>query len=143
MHLTTYTDYSLRVLIYLKLNEDRLCNVKEVSEFFKLSNNHIVKVVNNLGKLGLIETFRGKGGGIKLVEKANSQKIGQLVRQLEPDRELVDCVSNDGVVCGVAPVCNLIKVLDDARESFYRELDNYTLEDAINYSRTDKIKFEI
>lgn len=143
MHLTTYTDYSLRVLIYLKLNEDRLCSAKEVSDFFQLSHNHIVKVVNNLGKLELIQTFRGKGGGIRLDEKAGKQKIGQLVRLLEPDKELVDCISSEGFVCGVAPVCKLVSVLDDARESFYNELDRYSLEDVIDYSLSKKIKFNI
>ncbi|MGD2118326.1 MAG: Rrf2 family transcriptional regulator [Chromatiales bacterium] len=135
MHLTTYTDYSLRVLIYLKINEGKLCHVAEVSDYFQISKNHIMKVVNNMAHLGLIDSVRGKGGGIRLNPQANDQKIGDLVRQLEPEKMLVQCVNKEGKLCEVAPICKLTAVLDGALDGFYGELNNYTLKDIVSLGK--------
>lgn len=131
MRITTFSDYSLRVLIYLKQNEDRIAKISEISDYFQVSRNHIVKVVNNLARLGLIETIRGKGGGLRLFKMAESQKLGQLLKMLEPDSSLIQCVSREGLLCKVAPICNLVPVLDHALERFYAELDQYTLVDMV------------
>lgn len=82
MRLTLYTDYSLRTLIYLAaMNQNRLCNIQEIADAYKISRNHLMKVIHNLGKLGYIETIRGRNGGFKLAKQPNEINIGELVRQ--------------------------------------------------------------
>lgn len=132
MNLTTFTDYSLRVLMYLKLRNGERATVSEVSEYFRVSQNHIVKVVHNLGKMGLIETSRGKGGGFALLPEADHARVGDLVRLLEPDKELIACTDKSGQACTIAPACLLVPVLDSALEKFYGELNRYTLADIVN-----------
>lgn len=118
--------------MYLKLHEDGFATATEISDYFQLSQNHIVKVISNLGKLGLIETIRGKGGGVRIRSSADQEKLGHLVRSLEPERDLVQCVNKEGQHCAVAHACKLTKILDDAIASFYGHLDQFTLEDILN-----------
>lgn len=138
MNLTTFTDYSLRVLMYLKLRNGTRVTVSEVSEYFGVSQNHIVKVVHNLGKMGLIETSRGKGGGFALLPHADQTRLGDLVRLLEPDKDMVACTDKSGVACTIAPACLLVPILDSAVEKFYSELNRYTLADIVNAQQSDK-----
>ncbi|MGR5540844.1 Rrf2 family transcriptional regulator, partial [Vibrio campbellii] len=85
MHLTSFTDYSLRTLIYLaSLPQGELTNITHVTELFGVSRNHMVKVINRLGQLEYIETVRGKNGGIRLLKPAHEIKVGQVVRDIEP-----------------------------------------------------------
>lgn len=93
MHITRYTDYSLRVLIFLGLEKDRLCTIQEISESYNISSNHLMKVVHALNKKGYIETVRGKNGGMRLRMEPNEIRIGVLVREMEPDMSLVECFS--------------------------------------------------
>ena len=69
MQLTLYTDYSLRVLIYLGTYPGKQVTITEVAECYKISRNHLVKVVNNLSNLGYIHTARGRGGGMLLAHE--------------------------------------------------------------------------
>lgn len=131
MHLTTFTDYSLRVLMYLSLKSPNRVTVGQISEFFNVSRNHVVKVVNNLAHLGLIHTARGKGGGMELLPAAWEVPMGDLVRQLEPDARVINCTARDGKVCSIAGMCNLSKALDDASERFHEELNRYRLVDVV------------
>jgi Rrf2 family nitric oxide-sensitive transcriptional repressor len=131
MRLTLYSDYSLRVLIYLGLHPDRLASVAEVSEAYGVSQNHIVKVVHNLAKLGFVKTTRGRGGGIKLAGDPAALNLGQVVRQTEPATTLVECFDAASNTCRLAPCCGLKSVLAAAQEAFYAVLDRYTLADVI------------
>ena len=143
MHLTTFTDYSLRVLMYLKINDAALATVAEISQYFDVSQNHIVKVVNNLSRLGLIQTQRGKGGGIRLLEAANQQKIGSLVRELEPTKEPVQCINKEGKECAITHACKLNSMIDQAMQNFFDELDNYTLDDIVVLSQPSQPVIQI
>jgi len=93
MRLTAYTDYSLRVLIYLGLQKDRLATISEISNSYGISENHLMKITHNLGKLGYITTVRGRGGGMRLAGKPEEINLGQFARQVEPDFALVDCLT--------------------------------------------------
>jgi len=132
MRLTAYTDYSLRVLIYLALQEHRLATIGEISAAYGISANHLMKIIHNLGKLGYIDTVRGRAGGMKLAGMPQEVNLGQLVRQVEPDFAIVDCFDpNRRRECVIAPACRLQLILDKAVRAFLDVLDNYTLADLL------------
>lgn len=132
MKLTAYTDYSLRVLIYLGLRGDRLATISELSETYGLSANHLMKIIHNLGKLGYIETVRGRGGGMKLAGAPEEINLGQVVRQMETDFAIVECFDPvRRTDCVITPACRLQIVLGKAVEAFLDVLDNHTLADLL------------
>ncbi|WP_216829810.1 Rrf2 family transcriptional regulator [Alkalihalobacterium elongatum] len=139
MQLTTYTDYSLRVLLYLGTQPaDKLASIKEISSTYGISNNHLSKIVYELGKLGLIETIRGRNGGIKLAKLPKDINIGAVVRQTE-DLEVVECFDIDRNQCIISSGCRLKHVLNEAMKAYLQVLDKYTLEDMLvnkDYLRT-------
>ncbi|ETT82577.1 Rrf2 family transcriptional regulator [Viridibacillus sp. FSL R5-0477] len=133
MRLTLYTDYSLRVLLYLGAkNIEDLSTIKEISDAYGISKNHLMKVTHELGKLGYIETVRGRGGGIRLALKPKDIVIGKLVRQTEEDFYLVDCFNPESVGCIISPVCSLKGALNKALHAYIAVLDTYTLDDFLH-----------
>ncbi|WP_260285934.1 RrF2 family transcriptional regulator [Peribacillus aracenensis] len=129
MRLTSYSDYSLRVLIYLASHDQsKLSNIKEISEVYQLSKNHLMKIVHNLGKLGYIETIRGRNGGFRLAKSPSEINVGELVRRTEEDFYLVECFK-DHDNCVISPVCSLKFVLNNALDAFLKVLDQYTIAD--------------
>lgn len=135
MRLTMYTDYSLRVLIYLANQEDETVTITELADFYKISRNHLVKVVHNLGLNSFILTTRGRHGGIKLARSAKEIQIGDVVRSTEPDFDLLECFNPATDQCVITRSCSLKSVLLDARTGFLGVLDHYTLADIAKGSR--------
>lgn len=131
MQLTLYTDYSLRVLIYLGLRRDRLSTVSEIAESYGISRNHLVKVVHNLASLGFIQSTRGKGGGLSLARAPDLINIGDVVRNTEQNFNIVECFDGRNRNCPITAVCRLKGVLSDAAGAFLRVLDGYTLADVL------------
>lgn len=131
MRLTSFTDYSLRVLIYIALKGDERSTVGEIADKYKISRNHLVKVVHNLSSMGIIESHKGKGGGIKLSIEPSLVVIGKLVRTLEEDSPLVECFGDSGN-CIINPTCKLKSALMIAQNQFYETLNAYTLADLIS-----------
>ncbi|AKH19842.1 RrF2 family transcriptional regulator [Sedimenticola thiotaurini] len=129
MRLTTFTDYTIRVLIYLAQNREKLTTVGELANSYRVSRNHLTKVVHYLGQQGYIETLRGKGGGIQLALSPNAINIGKLIRQTERNSVLVECFKSENCGCKIRPVCRLTGVLAEAQEAFYQVLEAYTLAD--------------
>lgn len=129
MRLTLYTDYSLRVLIYLAGREDESVTITELADFYKISRNHLVKVVHNLGLKGYIQTTRGRHGGIKLSRPARDIHLGEVVRSTEPDFDLLECFNPATDKCVISRSCSLKGVLFKAQASFLDILDGYTLAD--------------
>ncbi|MGP4081708.1 Rrf2 family transcriptional regulator [Pseudalkalibacillus sp. R45] len=130
MRLTQYTDFSLRVLIYLTAQkEDQLVNIKEIAEVYGISKNHLMKVIHELGKLGVIKTIRGRNGGIKLAKDPEDINVGKLIRKTEEDFYLVECFDASNNSCIISPVCKLKGVLNEAMEAYFKVLDQYTLAD--------------
>jgi Rrf2 family transcriptional regulator, nitric oxide-sensitive transcriptional repressor len=131
MRLTTYSDYSIRVLIYLASHQnDKLVNIKEIAEAYDISKNHLMKIIYNLGKMGYIRTVRGRNGGFKLAKAPAEINIGEIVRKTEEDFYLVECFDHNNK-CVITPVCSLKHILNHALESFLKVLDQYTLEDIV------------
>jgi Rrf2 family transcriptional regulator, nitric oxide-sensitive transcriptional repressor len=130
MRLTNYTDYSIRVLLYLALKKDNeLSNIKEIADAYHISKNHLMKVIHELGKLGLIETIRGRNGGIRLAKHPRDINIGEVVSHTEEDFHIVECFHREGNQCLISPSCHLKHALYEALQAFINVLKGYTLED--------------
>ncbi len=129
MRLTRYTDYALRVLIYLGSHPDKLSTISEIAAYHNISRNHLMKVVHQLGSWGYIDTLRGKGGGIRLAHPASEIIIGDVVRHTEENLEIVECFTPGNSDCMILPGCRLKGVLNEALDSFLATLDLYTLAD--------------
>jgi Rrf2 family transcriptional regulator, nitric oxide-sensitive transcriptional repressor len=136
MQLTQFTDYSIRVLIYLaRLPESEQSTISEIADYHKISRNHLVKVVNKLATEGFIQTIRGKGGGLKLGRPAHTIGVGEVVRVTETNMDLVECFDMKTNQCCIAKGCALKAQLYEARRAFMMALDQYTLADAATIRR--------
>lgn len=131
MRLTLYTDYSLRVLLYLAAKPEDTATISEITDYFKISRNHLVKVVHHLGLNGFINTSRGKNGGIKLSRPADKILLSDVVLKTEPDMELLECFNPERDKCVVSATCRLKSMLYQGRAAFMEVLENNTLADAV------------
>ena len=127
MRLTAYTDFSLRVLMYLALHPDRRPTIAEIAGRYGISKAHLMKVVYQLGLMGYVETIRGKGGGLTLAKRLEDISVGEIVRRTEPDMALVACFDAGQPTCVIAPACRLKGKLGEARAAFLKVLDDCTL----------------
>ncbi|KYG34352.1 Rrf2 family transcriptional regulator [Alkalihalobacillus trypoxylicola] len=136
MHLTNYSDYALRTLIYLgsQSNHESLVSIKQISSIYKISTNHMRKVVYELGQLGYIETIRGKNGGIKLAIEPKKINIGAVVRKTE-NLYILECFDREINTCIISSACQLKSILSEALHAFLQVLDKYTLEDLLTNKR--------
>jgi len=132
MRLAEYTDYTLRVLMYCAANPDRLVTIAEMAEIHDVSKNHLMKIVNDLGRQGLLETTRGRGGGVRLLMTPAQIRVGDVVRAAETDFRLVECFDNETNTCALSPACRLKKLLNGALQAYFRELDGATLADILS-----------
>jgi Rrf2 family transcriptional regulator, nitric oxide-sensitive transcriptional repressor len=128
MQLTYFTDYSLRVLIFLGAHTERLCTISEIAEAYAISDNHLMKVVNRLSTCGYIETVRGKGGGMRLARAPQLINVGDVVRHMEERFDIVECFNKKHQDCPLLPTCILKSVLYEARRNFLATLDRHTLQ---------------
>lgn len=135
MRLTTFSDYTLRVLMFLALNRERLATIPEIAAAYGISENHLMKVVHQLARAGIVETVRGKGGGIRLALEPEAIRLGQVVRGAEGSAPIVECLSDDPGACRIAPACRLTAVLVRAFDALYATLDEYTLADLVGKPR--------
>lgn len=131
MRMAEYTDYSLRVLMYCASNPDRLVTIPEIAEAYGVSRNHLMKIVHDLGRQGLLETTRGRGGGLRLLRPASQIRIGDVVRATETDFRLVECFDESTNACNLSPSCRMKRLLDSALAAYFRELDGATLADLV------------
>lgn len=132
MRMTYHTDYAIRMLIYVALKPDGLSTVNEIAQSYGLSRNHLLKVALTLRKLGLIESMRGRSGGIRLAKSAEQINVGTIVRATEEDFSLVECMQATGGLCVISPVCRLKGMFAEALQSYLAVLDGYTLADVIH-----------
>lgn len=129
MQLTYQTDYALRILLYLVRHNDRKVQIKEISEFHKVSTNHIAKIVNKLTALEYVHSTRGRyNSGLQLGKKPEEINVGTVVKQLEPQFNIVECFS-DKNTCVLSNNCGLISVFGGAKNAFLDHLMKYTLAD--------------
>jgi len=131
MRLTVYTDYSLRVLMYVALHPERRPTITEIASRYGISKNHVMKVVHQLGVGGYIETVRGQNGGMRLARPAQEIVLGEVVRRTEPDMALLPCFEPVNAGCVITPACKLRRALHQARTAFLAVLDSYSLADLV------------
>ena len=130
MKLTAYTDYTLRTLMYLAVNDGRATTIADVANAYRISEAHLTKIVHQLGLAGDIETTRGRNGGIRLARSPADINLGAVVRRTEVDMDLVPCFGDTGS-CAISGACLLKGILDEALTQFLTVLDRYTLADLI------------
>ena len=132
MRLTTFSDYSLRVLTYLGVNDGRLATVGEIAAAYGVSEHHLVKVVHHLSQQGYVETTRGKGGGMRLARPPRDINIGKVLRATEDTLGLVECFDAASSECRIESACVLKGMLGHALEAFFAVLDRHTLTDLLS-----------
>ena len=135
MRLTSFTDYSLRVLIYVAAQPEGRATIADIARTYDISENHLTKVVHFLGKAGFLANVRGRGGGVELARPAAEINIGAVVRHTEGAPMPAACFEEDNVSCNIMKVCRLRGVLDEAVKAFYVVLDKYTLADLVQNRR--------
>jgi len=129
MHLTLYTDYSLRLLLYLALHSDG-ATISDVAEAYGISRNHLVRIANELGKQGVVQTTRGRSGGLRLLADPKDVNVGEIVRVVEPFH-LVECFDKGRNTCRITSSCTLKHALFEAQQAFLKVVDEYTLADLV------------
>ncbi|MGC8534615.1 MAG: RrF2 family transcriptional regulator [Rhizomicrobium sp.] len=129
MRLTVYTDYALRLLMYVALKNESLVTIQEVAGAYGISRNHLMKVAYDLGRFGFLETVRGRGGGLRLARAPEKIGLGEVVRRMEEDFTLVECFAKGSSNCRIEGPCRLQHVLGDALHAYLDVLDGYTLAD--------------
>ena len=130
MRLTTMSDYAMRLLMYVGQHPERLCTISEVARAYDISEAHLMKITHQLGLAGWLETVRGKGGGMRLAAAPEDINLGAVVRSIEPDFFLVDCLAS-GTVCLLTGNCQLTGIVSGALQSFMQHFDRYTLADLL------------
>lgn len=127
MKLTRYSDYSLRVSLYLAMNTDRLVSITEIVDTYGIPRGNVMKLVTDLVRAEIFESVRGRSGGIRLAKPPAEVTVATIVVQTEGDAPLVDC-SN----CILSPGCILTCVLKEAKQAFFETLERYSLQDLID-----------
>lgn len=131
MHLTRFTDYSIRVLLYLAAKGEERSTISEIAETFSISRNHLMKIVQELNQKGYLKAIRGKHGGLLLNRSPHGISLGAVIRDTEQEMALVECFRDDNA-CVITPHCRLQPILAEALDAFLRVLDAYTLADLLD-----------
>ena len=129
MQLTLFSDYSLRIALYLASHPERRCSVDEISRAYGISRAHLVKIVQRLTELEVVSATRGRGGGLRLARAPEDINVGALVRATEPHFDIVECFDMATNTCPIAPACGLKGTLVRAQRAFLAVLDETTLAD--------------
>ena len=135
MQLTRFTDYALRVLLFVGRQDGRMCTMGEIARYYGISHEHLRKVIHKLAALGYLESKRGRGGGIVLGREAASIRLGGVILAMEEDLSIVDC---HALRCLLAPECSLKLALDGASRAFIAALDEFTLADLLGSRRMQR-----
>ena len=130
MRLTSMTDYSMRLLMYLTGQPDRLCTIAEIARAHGISEPHLMKITHRLAQTGWVETIRGKNGGMRLARRPDEIPIGAVVRDMENDLAVVECLGG-ATGCILAGQCGLTGIMQGALHKFLEHLDGYTLADIL------------
>ncbi len=138
MRLAEYTDYTLRVLMYCAAHPDRQITIAEMAEHHGVSKNHLMKIVNDLARQGVLATTRGRGGGLRLLKQPADIRVGDVVRSSETDFRLVECFDVSTNTCTLTPSCRLKGVFQTALQAYFNELDGVTLADIARPTPPDR-----
>ncbi|MDE0371287.1 MAG: Rrf2 family transcriptional regulator [Rhodospirillales bacterium] len=132
MRLTDRTDYAFRVLIYLAVSGGRLATAREIAEHYDISRNHVARVAWDLGRAGIVETVRGRRGGLRLARPAETITVGAVARCTERMVPLAECFPGGAGDCRIAPACRYRTMLAEAQDAFFAVLNRYSVHDLVN-----------
>lgn len=132
MQLSLHADYALRVLVYLGTHNERVVSTQEISRGYGISKNHLVRVIHTLAEHNYVHIHSGRSGGITLARKPHLIRLGDVVRQAEPNLRLAECFDKETNTCPIAPVCALKGMLNEALKSFLATLNQYTVADILD-----------
>lgn len=132
MQITTFSDYSLRILIFLAASADRKTTAREIAERYDISTHHVAKASQWLARQGYVAASRGKGGGLRLARPPEDIKIGAVIRAAETGIGLVECMRDSQNGCTIDGACGLAGILAEAQRAFFATLDRYSLADAVH-----------
>jgi Rrf2 family nitric oxide-sensitive transcriptional repressor len=139
MQLSLHADYALRVLIYLGTCPDRVVSTQEMSEAYGISKNHLVRVVHTLAANGYVRVSPGRSGGVALAQEPAEIRLGDVVRNAEPNLRLVECFDPATNTCPITAVCSLKHMLNEALAAFIASLNRHTLADILKEGRGQKL----
>jgi Rrf2 family nitric oxide-sensitive transcriptional repressor len=139
MRLTQYTDYSLRVLLYLALHPERRCSIQEIADSYRISKNHLMKVVRQLANSGYVDSMRGVGGGLRLGRDPATINLGEVIEEMEPDFGMVECLRPDNL-CVITGPCRLPGLLKDATQAFLDVMRQQTLADLLGPAERGRLQ---
>lgn len=128
MRITKRTSIAMRLLMYCALHDRRLVTKAEVAEACAVSGNHLAQVINQLARLGYLDTQRGRNGGLRLAQRPEQIRIGQVFRDVEGEVPSEGCFADADCSCRIVAACGLRTMLADAANAFYRHLDGFTLD---------------
>lgn len=137
MRLTDYTDYTLRVLMYCASHPDRLVTISEIAHTYSISKNHLMKIVNDLARQAIVETVRGRKGGLRMLKDPSTLMLGDVVRMSEPDFRMVECFDASTNECCISARCGLKKALRHGLKSYFDALNQYSLADISSRAAVD------
>lgn len=136
MHVSRYTDYSYRVLLYLAVNNQQRVSMAEIAAYYDISREHLRKIVHSLSKLGYIQTYTGKSGGMELKKKPEEINLAQIFTEFEGMEPIIDC---EHTHCPLIPTCSLSHVMAKAQNEFMKELKKYHLVDLLHNRQMVKL----
>ena len=139
MQLSLHADYALRVLIYLGTHPDRMVSTHEISDAYGISKHHLVRVVQTLAGHGYVDLQAGRSGGVMLARPPGSIRLGDVIRDAEPNLRLVECFDSQVNTCPIAPACALRGMLHEALKAFLSSLNAYTVADILHQSRPQEL----
>ena len=132
MKLTLLSDYSLRMLMHLAVNDGQLVTIAETAARYDISKNHLMKVAHQLGQQGYIDTVRGRSGGLRLARPTHDIILGHVIRRMEQNTVLVECFPGGKEGCLITKECRLKSILFEAQNAFFVYLDQFTLADLVS-----------
>lgn len=138
MRLTQFSDYSLRLLLYLAERSEKPCTIGDIAAWYGVSKPHLVKVAHNLVKLGYVHSTQGRGGGLRLAKSPGEINIAVLIKSTEADFHIVECFDRERNTCRITRSCKLKHVLHDATRAFFKSLEQHTLESIASVYKTTK-----
>ena len=132
MQLSLHADYALRVLVYLGTHPDRVISTQEISDSYSISRHHLVRVVQTLAGHGYVKVHNGRSGGVTLAQQPELIRLGEVIRNSEPNLRLVECFDRKTNTCPIASVCGLKSMLNEALDAFLSSLNRYSVADILN-----------
>ena len=129
MQLTRQTDFGLRILVFLALENDRLVKLEQIATAHEISYSHLLKISHRLVEFGYIQTLRGRRGGVRLAQEPADIRVGDVIRDLEGQFALADCMETKANTCRIAPMCRIRSIYWEALEAFFDILSRYTIAD--------------